>query len=396
MRLANPIWSVVVACAAIVAGQTAKAQQSEPGTAEVQDVNKQPSSFEMLGRVPAAPVAEKSIEVAAAAPAPVRVEQVVERYPNGSVKVERHVIQDAKGNYVNHGPYTMNDPEGKPIKTGEFQNGRLIGKWTQTVGKDANGLLAGTDKDFAGPYTSEAMFDDGRLQGAWTIKDREGRNIAEWNFDRGIRSGKSTWWYSTGEKRLEANYKNGMLNGEVIEYERDGKVTSQLTYIDDRYLAKTTAWYAPGQKQYEGNHLRVQNMPEPEYDWWSNTSKPRPAAVTGPEQKHGQWTVWYRNGNKMSEGQYERGMLMGLCTWWYENGQKQAEGEYQNGLKAGTWISWHPNGLKETQGEYKDGRLVGKFMHWDIDGRVVEARDPSRPTEQARPPQQAQRSKSRR
>ena len=39
-----------------------------------------------------------------------KVELVTERYPNGKVKIEREVGQDAAGNYINQGSYKIYNP----------------------------------------------------------------------------------------------------------------------------------------------------------------------------------------------------------------------------------------------------------------------------------------------
>ena len=312
------------------------------------------------------------------------LENVTERYPDGKIKVERQVTQDASGNYINHGTYTMYDPEGKILRTGEYQNGKQHGKWTQRMDRDEGYLFSSAQENaFPGPFTSEATFLDGQLQGTWTIKDRNGQDIVEWNFDHGVGQGLWTWRYPNGEKRTEAHYSNGVLDGELVEWGHDGKQISQSTYVDGRCIVKNIGWYGPGQKHYEGQFLRVQEMPVLSYDWWTSTAKPAAAIPAGKDQKHSLWTAWYRNGNKSCEGQFDRDVPIGKYTWWYPNGQKQAEAEYQNGLKSGVWITWHSNGQRESEGEFKDGVLVSKWTHWDLDGKVVEVQNPGSAIPQA-------------
>jgi antitoxin component YwqK of YwqJK toxin-antitoxin module len=306
-------------------------------------------------------------------------EMVTERYPNGSVKIERQVIKDAAENYVNQGTYTEYDQNGKVQKTGEFLDGKQQGKWTQTLSKDDGHLFsADRDAEFLGPFTSEATFVDGQLHGTWNIKDRTGQKIVEWNFDHGVRDGKWNWCFSNGEKRLEATFKSGNLDGDVSEWSHDGKLVDKKTYIDGRHLARTVGWYTLGQKHFEGYYLRVVDMPEPAYDWWKGTVTTAATIPTGADLKHGVWTEWYRSGNKKTEAQYDHGVATGKFTWWYENGQKKAEVDYQSGVLGGTWLTWHANGLKESQAVYRDGELVDKWMHWDADGKLVELRDLSK------------------
>jgi YD repeat-containing protein len=305
-----------------------------------------------------------------------KVEPVTERHPNGNVKVERQVIRDAAGNYVNHGTYIVYDLDGKILKRGVFQNGKQHGTWTQTLATNGEYLALGQQqKEFSGPFVSEATFIDGKLDGTWTITDREGQKIIEWSFDRGVRDGRWTWWHSNGQKWLEATYKKGVLDGELLEWDRDGEVTAQSTYIGGRYLAKTVEWYALGQKKFEGAYLQVPGVPQPVYDWWTGGATAPSALPTGEDQKHGPWIGWYGNGNKKTEGRYDHDVPVSKFTWWYENGQKQAEGGYEAGLKSGTWTTWHPNGLRESQVTYVDGERIGTWMRWDAQGKLVGMRD---------------------
>ncbi|HEV2971762.1 MAG TPA: hypothetical protein VGY55_17440 [Pirellulales bacterium] len=303
-----------------------------------------------------------------------KVEKVNDRYPNGKIKVEREVGQDTKGNYVNQGTYRVFDQDGQIIMAGEFLNGKQNGKWMQQFAKDEGHLFSpDPEGEFAGPFTSEATFMDGRLHGAWTIKDAGGQAVVQWSFDNGTRNGTWTWWHPNGKKRLEATYRGGTLNGDVQEWDRDEKLISKTAYVDGKILAKVTGWYTIGQKHYEGYYLKTDTMPEATYDWWSSRVTLGAAPAAGQDQKHGVWVSWYRNGAKQTESQYDRDLRIGKFKWWHENGQPQAEGDYEAGKKIGVWITWHPNGLKESQADYKDDQLVGKSWHWDADGNLVDS-----------------------
>jgi antitoxin component YwqK of YwqJK toxin-antitoxin module len=310
-----------------------------------------------------------------------KVELVTERYPNGKVKIEREVGQDAAGNYVNQGSYKFYNLAGEVVKSGEFFSGKQIGKWTQTFTKDEGQLFScGQEGEFLGPFTSEATFQEGRLHGAWTITDAQGQKIIQWFFDNDARSGTWTWLHPNGQKRLEATYRNGLLNGDVQEWDREGKLLSQTSYVDGQSLVKSVQWYTLGQKHFEGSYLHAQSTPTVNYDWWNSKLTIGAAPAAGPDQRHGVWTEWYRNGNKKAEGQYDHDVATGKFTWWYENGQTQAEGDYETGQKTGTWVTWHPNGLKESLGEFKDGKLVTKWLHWSEDGKVSEVEDRDAPS----------------
>ena len=304
-----------------------------------------------------------------------RLEMITERYPDGKVKVEREVGQDAAGNYINQGTFKVYAPSGEVIKSGEFLNGKKQGKWTQLLARDDGHLFsASQDKQWSGPFTSEVTFQDNRLHGTWTIKDSHGQTVIQWCFDNGTRSGTWTWWNCNSQKHLEATYVNGALNGAVLEWDHDGKIVSQNTYIDGKCVVKTVGWYTLGQKRYEGTYLRASDMPEATYDWWNSRILTLTAPAASTDLQQGLWTEWYPSGSKKTEAQYDRGVAVGKITWWYENGQQQAEGEFEAGKRSGTWITWHANGLKESLVEYKAGKRATKMLTWSSEGSLLESR----------------------
>jgi len=387
MFATKPLLHVAGVAILLLMGLSARAGElSDPKMAPTPAPEQTDADVQATATEAPAPVAKDVSPTVAPAPTPASAaiaetdaEMATERYPNGKVKIERQVTKDAAGNYINQGTYTEYALDGSVQKTGVFQDGKLQGKWTQSFAKDDGHLFsADHESEFVGPFTSEATFVDGQLDGTWTIKDRNGQQIVEWNFQQGVRDGKWSWSYPKGEKRLEATFKGGKLDGEVLEWDQDGQSTNKTNYVDGRQLVKTVEWYTLGQKHFEGCYLRVPKMSEPTYDWWKGTITTVAAAPAGEDQKHGAWIEWYRSGNKKTEAQYEHNVAVGKFTWWYENGQKQAEVEYQMGVLNGTWTTWHTNGLKESQAAYRNGELVDKWMHWDADGKLVEMRDPSK------------------
>ena len=77
------------------------------------------------------------------------VEVIRERFPNSTVKVERHVTQDAEGNYYNHGLWTEWDEKGRLVGSGEYRYGKRHGRWLRWYGPTDGAMLSGPlYKDF--------------------------------------------------------------------------------------------------------------------------------------------------------------------------------------------------------------------------------------------------------
>jgi antitoxin component YwqK of YwqJK toxin-antitoxin module len=305
-----------------------------------------------------------------------QTEIIRERYPNTAIKIERHVGQDADGNYFNHGLYTHFDEKGRVIGTGEFRQGKRQGKWQRWFAANEGPMFSGPMfKEFQGPFASEVTFLDDQLHGIWRVFDGKGRKASDWEFAHGKPHGKSTWYYPNGKVRREIVYKEGEIDGEVIEYALDTKVSQRDKYIEGRRLALQTDWYAPGQKRAEGWTLFARDIAKPNYSWWDGVTTITVTGKDGVNQRHGEWTWWHKNGQKQMEGRYVEDAPVGKFVWWYANGQKQLEGEYIEGKQQGKFVWWHENGQKQLEGVYENGTQIGKWVRWNTEGKVAEVGD---------------------
>ena len=242
-----------------------------------------------------------------------KLEMVTERYADGKIKVEREVGQDAAGNYCQSRARTSSTPP--PAKSSRRANsstassrgsGPSSSPRTKATSSPQARTNSGRDRSPPRPRSRTAA-----STALGPSRTATARSIIQWNFDNGTRSGTWTWWHSNGQKRLEATYVNGALNGDVMEWDRDGKTLNQNTYIDGKCVVKTIGWYTLGQKHFEGTYLRTPNMPQATYDWWNSQDRHLGQRPAGPDQQHGLWTEWYPSGNKMTEGQYDRGIRRG-------------------------------------------------------------------------------------
>ncbi len=280
-------------------------------------------------------------------------ETISERYDNGRVKIERGVAQDDRENYVNHGPWRMWDEEGNLIAEGTYRYGQREGKWLRWYQPNEAELFAAAPFNlFTGPYRSEATFRNGELEGLWIIVDQADLKVCEWNFVGGRRHGESVWYYHTGRKMRVINYRAGELHGELLEWDINGNPVTRVQYEDGRRHQKMQQTYADGQKKVEGTVLQARLIMKTPDAWWE--AKMATYVAKGKDEKHGEWTAWYPNGQRRFSGQYQYDKPSGQFTWWHSNGQKSLSAFYENGVKQDQWTWWHPNGQKAIQGQYRD------------------------------------------
>ncbi|MCC6817837.1 MAG: hypothetical protein IT245_02960 [Bacteroidia bacterium] len=75
----------------------------------------------------------------------------------------------------------------------------------------------------------------------------------------------------------------------------------------------------------------------------------------------GQFTYYFENGEKASEGEYLDGKRDGKWSFWYKDGQLKQEGLYEKDEREGEWNRFHRNGTLKYKATYKGGDILGKF-----------------------------------
>jgi antitoxin component YwqK of YwqJK toxin-antitoxin module len=303
-------------------------------------------------------------------------EVIRERYANRAVKVEREVIRDASDNYVNHGSWRMWDQEGNMIAKGQYDQGNRGGSWTAWYAKTDNKTFQQAPyKEFVGPFTSNANFRGGELDGSWTVYDGKKRKIIEFSYANGVRHGVCSKYYSNGRKMDQVEYKNGELDGVYRQWSADGHMVTDDVYEDGRTIGRKITHYRDRKKKSEGEYLLAMQELAGKDDWWTLTFAT--TVKNGEDEKHGEWRTWYPNGQAQVEGTYKHDQPSGESSWswWYPNGQKAVEGSYEAGQQNGTWTWWHQNGQKKLAGNYVVGEPSDKWIWWKQDGQVLQKMD---------------------
>jgi len=303
-----------------------------------------------------------------------QTETIRERYPNRRVKVERQVTQDASGNYVNHGPWTMWDENGTMVAKGQYRLGQREGTWTRWHTAADSKLFGQSPYSlFLSPYISVATFKDGNLDGKWTIYDAKQRKISEVEYANGERDGLAVWYYPNGKKMRENTYKGDAIDGELLQWNGEGQPVTRDTFQEGRKLAAKVTYFNGGRKKTEGMYLFAKIVVKTPDDWWNAAMATY--TTQGKDERHGVWRTFFENGQTQQEGEYRNDLQVGKSVWWYSNGQKASEGGFVDGKQDGAWVWWHPNGQKKTEGEYNHGAPSSRWTWWADTGKVSQAAD---------------------
>ncbi len=298
-------------------------------------------------------------------------ELIIQRYPDGKPQIEREVIQDEDGNFVNDGIWRVFSQQGERniIAQGEYRRGAMEGFWMRRHSRDSSGLFSTRPFNlFEGPYTSFATFKDGKLDGVWSLQDAAGNKMFEVPYEDGRRQGTASWWYPNEVKMREVAFVDGVIHGRLREWDDQKKLTRDEEYLDGQQVIRNVTYYRPQQKETENFYLGAKLEAEGEDDWWRAT--PARLVSVGTQTQHGPISSWYDNGLPRMKGNYYKGVREGQFTWWHSNGTKQLQGSYKKGEKEGHWTWWHSNGMKATEGKYEGNVAVGEWCWWDEDGTL--------------------------
>jgi len=305
---------------------------------------------------------------------PRRSEIITQRYPNGKPQVTRRVMQDEEGNFLNNGPWKLFSPRGEIMAEGSFRQGLMDGSWRRWHPTNSPGLFMEAPFDlYQGPFLSVATFTQGKLDGVWTIFDRQRRKIIELPYRDGKRNGRAVWYFPNNKPMREVDFQQGQVHGQMNEYNRQGRPTRETNFVEGQELITRTEYYFKDQKRAESNYLGPKASYISQDDWWN--AAPAQYETVGQELQHGTTREWYPSGQLRLAGQYRQGVQVGLFRWWHDNGQKQIEGQFQEGEKTGTWSWYHANGRKAIQGNFLSNVETGIWRWWDENGELEDERD---------------------
>jgi antitoxin component YwqK of YwqJK toxin-antitoxin module len=309
-------------------------------------------------------------------PAPVfsagGIEVVRERYPDGKTKIERQVVLDDTGNYVNPGEWKWFAPTGNILAQGSFEMGKRIGPWSRwQSAKDTPMLNEFPFRNFRPPFHSSVNFVNDQMEGEWLIVDSAQRKCALVSLVAGKRHGASTLWLPNGSVYSQATYERGIPTGDVLEYDRKtGQAKRVATYVEGRKLTTNTVkGRNPKHKKSEEQFLEPKTVEHSADDFWS--MKFAEYSAEGPALRHGPSKLWFDNGQIQQEGNYQYGKKTGTFTFYFETGQVAATGEYRDDQPDDVWVWWHRNGQKATVGKYRAGHTIGEWRWWNEDGTLA-------------------------
>jgi antitoxin component YwqK of YwqJK toxin-antitoxin module len=197
-----------------------------------------------------------------AAPQVVRHEMIPEKYPDGTLRVERQVAHFSDNHIEADGAYREFYPNGKLFVEGQYQRGRQHGEWTYYF------------ED--GKVNRKVIYNNGQPDGAWDVFRADGTLLAKRSFKNGIRDGEwitydetgkkplreehyvkskadGVWkvWFPSGKLKQQVGFKEGMRHGATIEWDEKGEKMIEINYADNKPHGPTMQRLLDGRTIYQ-------------------------------------------------------------------------------------------------------------------------------------------------
>ncbi len=247
-------------------------------------------------------------------------------HPNGQLASSTDMLRN-----IQHGKHVAYSPTGEVIAKGQFENNRKSDKWSW-FGRDGipdslrtfeKGMLSGKSVDYSssGEKTREIMYLNHKYHGKSIQYNDNGKKSLIGEYMHGIPHGKWTWFNTSGKKERIVTYKKGIKDGPVSIWNDQGKKAMTGTYINDK--------------------------------------------------KNGEWKWHSDNKGLDSLIQFSENKYMGKYQIWHVNGQKAVNGEYQNGIKIGEWKWYTINGNLDSTKIFSNGMLNGPVQFYYGSGTAI-------------------------
>lgn len=162
--------------------------------------------------------------------------------------------------------------------------------------KDRNNFLDYTREYYYpnGQLGSIGQFQNGKMEGKWIWYYENGNRKDEAHLTDGLYNKTRTHWYKNGKlksiERIEIPCSKECCDGTILSYDTLGVLT-QKNHIKNGLISDTLTYYYPNGKIFK-------------------------KSVYKENKRNGYYIEYHKNGNKWVEGQYINGYMKGEWKWF--------------------------------------------------------------------------------
>lgn len=281
---------------------------------------------------------------------------------------ENEIIEENFSNDIKQGLTVYYFPDGKIMRTINFENGL------------ENGFAREFDKE--GTVITLIEYRRG------FVVDRENINRRDRN---GLKQGKWKYFYANGKVKTEGTFRDDKRNGYFKEYDEKGMLTDVSKYVNDIRQVEVpelvkldirTDYYPDGSVKTRGSYkgdvaegIRREYAPDGKVVaayTFKNGNIVAEGIIDDEGIQDGPWKEFYENGSLRSEGMYRNGKRTGKWKFYHSNGNLEQEGNYNNqGNTDGLWKWFYEDGQLLREENYLNGSSEGIFTEYDENGKVI-------------------------
>jgi antitoxin component YwqK of YwqJK toxin-antitoxin module len=251
----------------------------------------------------------------------------------------------------------------------------IFRQWFACGTKEMEATVLGGTADLTPSAQKTWLFD-----GMARVWDEGGQCIAEIQYDKGVLSGLSRYYYSTGHLKQEISFLQGEKHGTCMGYRSGGVICWKEEY--DKGLLRKAAYYDASQQLIanveEGEGLRalfdgervaeVQEIHEGKVEGLIRRLDAEGGLSSQFTLKNGkkqgeEWIYFKRKETATEPLQpkllltWDEDMLHGKVRSWYPTGQVQSEREMIRNKRSGPLLAWYRNGSIMLVEEYENDQL---------------------------------------
>lgn len=86
---------------------------------------------------------------------------------------------------------------------------------------------------------------------------------------------------------------------------------------------------------------------------------------------HDKYIKMYHNNQLAEQGEFKKGLKIGIWKTWYPSGVIETTQNWSNGLKSGKYYHYDENGFLDVKGKYKNDQKQGKWIDYIKEESVV-------------------------
>lgn len=294
-------------------------------------------------------------------------------YPSGKIKKK---VSFKKNVY--DGPYKEYYESGALSEEGTYDNGNVDGQCTvyfengkiQRKINYSNGKAEGPYEDYHdnGMLAETGTYNRGMKDGQNKKYDKKGRLFEEIEIRNNVPVS-IKYTDANGKIYYDKSDRKG-LTEYTLYYDNGNKAADMRITHEGIREGKTTSYYATGQISEEVNYTNG-SKEGPSLTTYKNGNKRTETNYKGDLQD-GYYKAWFTNGNLMQEGWYKADIKQGLWRYYHANGKLKNEIYYINDVFHGWLKGYNLNGELLDKYIYDYGMLTG-YVLYDSTGRRVDS-----------------------